>query len=233
MPERKSLYPLSPLLAFLGEYRFTLLFGSLLLTIGGAEVLAELKMSWGINILILINLLVLLSVSQGRGYLWAGLVLFTLSLFSWFLSAVFDLKSLAPGRQGGAVALLIMGTFACFKTAFRSGAGVDRERIFASLSLYLMLGLIFALLFVLIDMFLPGSFNYPAILLANDPSNKPLTLLMYFSYVTLATLGYGDIVPLSGPARGLAILEAMIGQLYLVLVVARLVSLYGRSEGNS
>jgi hypothetical protein len=232
MPERKSLYPLSPLLAFLGEYRFTLLFGSLLLTVGGAEVLAELKMSWGINILILMNLLVLLSVSQGRGYLWAGLVLFTLSLFSWFLSDVLDLKSLAPGGQGGAVALLIMGTFACFKTAFRSGAGVDKERIFASLSLHLMFGLIFALIFALVDRLLPGSFQYPATL-PHDPSDKPLTQLIYFSYVTLATLGYGDIVPLSGPARGLAILEAMIGQLYLVLVVARLVSLYGRSEGNS
>jgi hypothetical protein len=52
------------------------------------------------------------------------------------------------------------------------------------------------------------------------------------SPATLATLGYGDIVPLSGPAKGMVILEAVIGQMDLV-VVARLVSLYGRSERNN
>jgi len=222
---------LSTSIAFLGEYRFSFLFGSLLLTLGGAEVLAMLRMSWGINALIMVNLLVLLSIGQGRGYLVAGLSLFALSLLSWFLFAVFDLKFLSPGGHSSAVALLIMGTIACFKAAFRRGKGVDIERIFAALSLYLMFGLIFALLFAMVDTFLPGSFNFSATL-ANDPGNKPLTQLVYFSFVTLATLGYGDIVPLSGPARGLAILEAMVGQFYLVMVVARLVSLYGQSESK-
>jgi hypothetical protein len=45
-------------------------------------------------------------------------------------------------------------------------------------------------------------------------------------------LGYGDIVPVSGPAKGMAILEAVIGQMYLVVVVARLVSLYRQSEAK-
>jgi hypothetical protein len=49
---------------------------------------------------------------------------------------------------------------------------------------------------------------------------------MYFSFVTLATLGYGDIVPRGDLARSLAILEAIAGQLYLVAMVSRLVSVY-------
>lgn len=49
---------------------------------------------------------------------------------------------------------------------------------------------------------------------------------MYFSFVTLATLGYGDIVPRSDVARSLAIIEAVAGQLYLAVMVARLVSIY-------
>jgi hypothetical protein len=53
---------------------------------------------------------------------------------------------------------------------------------------------------------------------------------IYFSFVTLATLGYGDVVPASGPARALAMLEAVFGQLYLVVLVARLVSLYSRES---
>lgn len=217
------------LFAFLGENRFAFLFGSLLLTIGGGELLAEFKMSWGLNILIMVNLLVLLSVGQGRVYFWVGLTFFALSLISWCLSTVSDFRFLALGSQTIAAALLIMGTFFCFRIAFFGGRQVDKERIFASLSLYLMFGLIFALLYALVNKILPGSFHYPAFP-TSDLGDKPLTQLMYFSYVTLATLGYGDMVPLSGPARGLAILEAMIGQLYLVLVVARLVSLYGKSE---
>jgi voltage-gated potassium channel Kch len=49
---------------------------------------------------------------------------------------------------------------------------------------------------------------------------------IYFSFVTLATLGYGDFVPKTEVARGLVILEAIAGQLYLAVMVARLVSLY-------
>ncbi len=53
---------------------------------------------------------------------------------------------------------------------------------------------------------------------------------LYFSFVTLGTLGYGDITPVGGPARALAVSEAIVGQMYLVVVVARLVSLY---EGSA
>lgn len=216
--------------SFLEKNRFAFLFGSLLLTIGGSEVIAGINMSWGLNVLITLNLLVLLSVLNRKGYLWASVVLIALSLISWCLSAVYDKSFFIQAGQTSAVALLIIGTLSCFHDAFRSGP-VDKERIFASLSLYLMFGLIFALLFSLVDKFLPGSFKFPALI--DGSGDKPLSQLVYFSFITLATLGYGDIVPLSGPARGLAILEAVIGQIYMVLVVARLVSLYVKSESEN
>ena len=50
--------------------------------------------------------------------------------------------------------------------------------------------------------------------------------LSYFSFVTLTTLGYGDIVPVSGPAKTFSTLEAIVGQLYIALLVARLVGLH-------
>ena len=53
---------------------------------------------------------------------------------------------------------------------------------------------------------------------------------MYFSFVTLATLGYGDIVPRSDIARGLAIVEGVARQLFLAVLIARLVSLYSRGK---
>ena len=215
---------------FLGQNHFGLLFFSLLLTLGGSTVLAELGLFWLQRLLILLNLLVLLSIFTSRWALRASLGLFVLSLFFEILSTVSEAEVFLSGGQISAVILLALGTLACFQALFRTGP-VDKERIFASLSLYLLFGLIFALIFTVIEELRPGSFHFPAAL-SPDSVPRPLEHLTYFSYVTLATLGYGDIVPVSGPAKGLAIVEAVLGQMYLVVVVARLVSLYGRSEDN-
>jgi hypothetical protein len=215
-------------LVFLGQNHFAILFFSLLLTLGGSTVLAELRLFWLHRLLILLNLLVVLSIVTGRWILRASLALFILSLFSTVFSNVFELKTFVPGGQISTVVLLVLGTLACFRALFGTGP-IDKERIFASLSLYLLFGLIFALIYAVIEEFLPGSFHYPDFQ-SPDTVTRSLTQFFYFSYVTLATLGYGDIVPISGPAKGMAILEAIIGQMYLVVVVARLVSLYGRSE---
>ena len=63
-------------------------------------------------------------------------------------------------------------------------------------------------------------------------SHFSLVAAIYYSFVTLATLGYGDIVPRSEVVRGLAIMEAVAGQLYLAVLIARLVSLYVSGEGK-
>jgi hypothetical protein len=75
----------------------------------------------------------------------------------------------------------------------------------------------------------PGSLAIPG---EGAQSNFSLVLAIYYSFVTLATLGYGDIVPRSEVARGLAIVEAVAGQLYLAVMIARLVSLYVSGEGK-
>ena len=68
----------------------------------------------------------------------------------------------------------------------------------------------------------PGSFADPAA--AEGSAGLTLSTAMYFSFVTLATLGYGDVVPRTDLARGLAVLEAVGGQLFVAVIVARLVS---------
>jgi len=73
-----------------------------------------------------------------------------------------------------------------------------------------------------IEQISPGTFS--------GASEFSLNGAIYFSFVTLATLGYGDIAPRSEIARGLAIVEGVGGQLFLVVLVARLVSLYGREK---
>ncbi len=213
-----------------GKHRFGLLFFSLLLTIGGSTLLSELGLIWIHDILILLNLLVLLSIVKGRWIFRASVLLFSLSLFFTAISTASEIKALIIVDQFCTVVLLIMGTYACFRFVFESGR-IDEERIFASLSLYLLFGVLFSLIFAVIEEYMPGSFHYPDTL-SPDTVTRPLLQLFYFSFVTLATLGYGDIIPVSGPAKGMAIIEAIIGQMYLVVVVSRLVSLYGQSESK-
>ncbi|MGO9374166.1 MAG: potassium channel family protein [Syntrophobacteraceae bacterium] len=92
------------------------------------------------------------------------------------------------------------------------------HRIAGAVTIYLLLGLIWTRLYQLLELVSPGSFRFPA---GEDLNAAALT---YFSFVTLATLGYGDITPISLVARDLAVLEAVMGQLYLVILISWLVS---------
>jgi hypothetical protein len=102
---------------------------------------------------------------------------------------------------------------------------IDSERIFAALNVYLMIGLICGVVFSIFEEQWPGSFAIHSSFV-HGSKNVLLEHGIYFSYVTLGTLGYGDIIPISGPARALAVVEAIGGQMYLAVVVARLVGLY-------
>jgi hypothetical protein len=102
---------------------------------------------------------------------------------------------------------------------------VTSERIFAALSVYLLVGIVCGLLFCIFVEQWPGSFSFQGSSFVGSKQNI-LAHTVYFSFVTLGTLGYGDIIPVSGPARALAVIEALVGQMYLVVIVARLVSLY-------
>ena len=84
---------------------------------------------------------------------------------------------------------------------------------------YFLIGLVWASVFSILELMQPGSFEIPQSLHAES---DPFT---YYSYVTLTTLGYGDITPLTAQARSFSLLEAIIGQLYLATLVARLVSI--------
>ncbi|MEM6891519.1 MAG: ion channel, partial [Pseudomonadota bacterium] len=104
---------------------------------------------------------------------------------------------------------------------------VDGTLLLASINIYFALGVSFAMVFGLIDHMVPGSFSMSAS--ADHAPNS--TEFMYFSMVTLSTLGYGDLLPVSDQARTLAAIEAMTGQVYLTIAVARLVGLHiSRSE---
>jgi hypothetical protein len=102
------------------------------------------------------------------------------------------------------------------------------ERIFGALCAYVFIGLLFALIFAHLEYRDPGSFYISNDLLAEKAANESshLNVFTYFSFVTMTTLGYGDLTPLSEHARTLAWLEALIGQLYLAVMVAGFVAIH-------
>jgi len=116
-------------------------------------------------------------------------------------------------------AVLIVYSIYCVLRYVLQAIHITRDQIYAGICVYLMLGFAFGCVYYLINILAPGCFavNSPK-LAANSPD------LMYFSFVTLATLGYGDITPAAKAARALAELEALAGMLYMAVFMARLVS---------
>jgi hypothetical protein len=100
---------------------------------------------------------------------------------------------------------------------------VTRGRIYGLVNLYLLLGMFYFAIFDFIETVQPGSFLETGLPGPNAISRHSL---LYLSLVTLTTLGYGDIVPISQPARIMAALEAVTGVLYIAITVARLVAAY-------
>jgi hypothetical protein len=105
---------------------------------------------------------------------------------------------------------------------------VTWETISAALVGYLMIGIIWTHVFCTVELLQPGSFKVPHSL-ANplDDAVERQAVLEYFSFATLSTVGYGDVTPISRPARSLACIEAICGQFYLAVLVAGLVGMRG------
>jgi hypothetical protein len=102
------------------------------------------------------------------------------------------------------------------------------ERIFGALCAYIFIGLLFALIYTHMEYRQPGSFTISSQVLAEEGSAESslVPTFTYYSFVTLTTLGYGDITPVAAPARTLSWLEALLGQLYLAVMVAGFVAVH-------
>ncbi|MEU7906521.1 ion channel [Actinoplanes sp. NPDC049118] len=97
---------------------------------------------------------------------------------------------------------------------------VTMQTIFGALSAYLLVGFVFVALFTAVAKLAPGP-----LFAGGEPADGDS--IQYFAFITLTTTGYGDLTPAGAPGRSLAVLDALCGQIFLVTLVARLVSVFG------
>jgi Ion channel len=127
---------------------------------------------------------------------------------------------LTEGILSSWIALVLATTIVVVVRRILHHRVVTGQTIFGALSAYLMIGFFFAAVFTAIDRLGAGPF------FAGGQAATSATI-QYFSFVTLSTTGYGDYTALGVGGRSMAVLEALLGQIFLVTLVARLVALFG------
>ena len=96
------------------------------------------------------------------------------------------------------------------------------NRIMGAVCVYLLIGILWSLVYLIVNIIYPGSFiGLDATTLEHRASE-----LLYYSFITLTTVGYGEITPIKPIARSAAYLEAIVGQVYLVVMLAGLVGAF-------
>jgi len=167
------------------------------------------------------------AVSYERKISIAGILL-GLPTLVWCLE-LFLGSGMVPRWVGELFALVFyLYTALVILTFILKAKKVTSDLLYGAVCVYLMFGMTWMLAYRLLEGLHPGS-------LLMGGGSPPGSLhevadVLYFSFVTLTTLGYGDMLPLTSQARSLAILEAVCGVLYLAILIARLVSLYSASE---
>ena len=162
--------------------------------------------------------------------------IFRALVFSWGLLAfilvwvryLFPYQSLIFVAYGLALFFLVLLTSLVLGQALREGPTTS-HRIMGAVAAYLLIGMIWSLAYYLIGLWIPGAFSIqgPS---ASGGRESLQSQLFYFSFVTLTTLGYGDIVAVHPIVRMLVILEGVVGQLFPAILIARLVSLQVQSK---
>jgi len=207
--------------SFFARNRFLFLFLSFILLFALGPFLER----W-FTISVLLNMLItailmsaIYAISRNKTTLIAGIVLavpFFLGRWAIYFIDLFSLKIL--GALSGVIFFGFISAVVV-KNLF-SETKITLDLVMASVCGYLILGLGWSFVYATIELAAPGS------LYAAQWLGKDLSILTYFSFVTLTTVGYGDITPVSAAARNFAVLEAVIGQIYLTVLVARLVGMH-------
>jgi len=211
--------------------QFSILLGALFLELAFAPLL--MNVAGGVSVARVATALVLLAALGVSGVRRVALVVFVLAMGG---QAIEDRSAWtwAP-LVAAALRLLFFGyVFARILAHVVRKERVDLDTIAAAVCTYMLLGIIWAELYVITERLLPGSFSIPDTFQEQVVTNLRASLL-YFSFTALTTVGYGDIHPATPSLGGLAVSEAVAGQVYLAVLISRLVGMHlssGVSRGG-
>ena len=170
-------------------------------------------------------------VDDGRvAVIWLALILIPSILTNW-LPVYVDAVWLVYADNLTTIVYFVLVGFYLARFIMRSSV-VTTNAIYAALCLYMILAIIWASIYNMHFLFYDTSFafsNDELIRLAENPETT-LSLFNYYSFVTLTTLGYGDIVPTTRTTQAWVAVEAMVGQFYIAIIIARLVSSYSAGK---
>jgi Ion channel len=212
-----------------GERRFGALLVILAVLLAGPPVLLGFGLSaaWFDGLTALLMLAAILSLCFERHQrlfaLLLGIPTVLLSLGGHALPGEASVPVLFAGHL--CEVLFLFGASVLIVKSLFSPRTLTFDSILGAVCGYLFLGLGWAVLYSLIEGFRPGSFEIsPKLVTGGEPARPLPQVLTYYSFVTLTTVGYGDINPVSPATRTLAWIEAITGQFYLAVIVAGLVS---------
>jgi len=201
-----------------GSHRYAILFYTLLLTLVVTPIAAAFGLPQTvIRLLCGFALIAAVMPNETGRNRYALLAIIVLIVVVRFASERDDVPISSGSMLGLFGAIGLVAAAASLRIVITTRQ-VSSEVIYAALSTYLLAGIFFSQLHLSVETYWPGSYA--------GPSEFNEVSAIYFSFVTLATLGYGDFLPKTDLARGLTVFEVIGGQLYLAVMVARLIGLF-------
>jgi len=202
---------------------FNYLFFALLTLLFSTALLGVLEQEWAKTMVDLTILGVFVmgtySVRTQRHWIWAVATMFTILLGIFFLHEFLP-DTLATALHLTIILLFFVGSFLLSYKQILLVRSVNQNIMVGSVVLYLLLGLIWTLIYLLLLLFLPDAFN------GLEPLSwqENFSRVAYYSFVTLTTLGYGDISPQNSLAEFFVYLQTIVGVFYMAIIVSTLVS---------
>ena len=207
----------------LGRYRHAYLLASLTLLIIGRPFLPDIGQGLITAMLVLGLVMAAAASATTRMQVWIGLALTCVILGASVSRDTWEGSGAAIIADGLGVIYWTYTSGLILNRIFLESTEVTVDTINGALCVYLMLGVAWAQGYSALAGLEPGSFSFNGELI--EPGTRAFDRFLSFSFVTLTTLGYGNVLPMTAKAEALAVAEAIMGQLYVAVLLARLVAL--------
>jgi len=168
------------------------------------------------------------SLGREKKWLVIGGIIAVAGVATATINFFWNMPELRLGNMGILFVFCLTSTWIAFQSLLLSSS-IDVNKIIGAICIYLLLGLNWAFLYLFTNMAIPDSFNG----LSSTDIGTQLPELVYYSFVTITTLGYGDLTPVKPLARTLAFMEGFVGQFYVAVLVAWLVGMYLSSKDQN